>query len=312
MSGTCSQGHCNWPETECARGETNIAKCPHWSQQQAPVNSKTPKPKGNDFPWTGNTLGTDDLSWVSARRRPKLYAPIGAQNAGKTTFLLAAYLGICRGHGFGDLEFAGSYTLGGWEHLAAYARYQPTGVGPSFPPHTPLTATSAPGLLHLSLRHKQGGLDDLALADAPGEWFTSWAVDEETPFTGARWLVDRADGFIFFVDTDALHGAERGAARDKIYKLAQRLAPHLGLRPVAILWTKSDVEISAAMKEQVNERLSTIFPAARSFSASVKSAGPEKEFIQVLEWLLQQNGPPIRPALELDQLGDRFFSYRGH
>jgi len=312
MGGACTQDHCHAPDTECARGEKSIAKCSHFGKQVVPDKQKVTRPTGNDFPWSGNTLGTDDLSWVCARQRPRLYTPVGAQNSGKTTFLLATYLGLSRGHTFGETEFAGSYSLGGWEHLAAYARYQPTGVGPSFPPHTPLTSTSAPGLLHLAVRHKAGDLDDLALADAPGEWFTSWAVDEETPYTGARWLVDRTDGFIFFVDSEALQGEERGAARDKLYKLAQRLAVYRKSRPIAILWTKSDIEISTAMKEQVAARLNDIFPGASSFSASVKSASPEGEFIQVLHWLIQQSGSLHRRALTLEQAGDLFLNYRGH
>ena len=85
-TGTCNHPHC-YPDTGCALGE-RLHECPHFTaaggkKDQAPV----PTVEGDGVPWTGSAFGVDDIAWAASRSRPALYAPIGAHNAGKTTFL---------------------------------------------------------------------------------------------------------------------------------------------------------------------------------------------------------------------------------
>jgi hypothetical protein len=226
----------------------------------------------------------------------------------------AIYLRLSAGFKLGQEQFAGSYTIGGWENLAAYMRYAPEGLGPQFPPHTSNIANRVPGLLHLALRSRDGVLRDIILADPPGEWFSNWATNvEHADAEGARWLAQHSDGFILFVDSEELAGSERGAARDDLFKLAQRLADHADGRPVALLWSKSDYEVRPVMREQVEERLSSLFPRAKSFSTSVNNGETAEQFLSVPSWLLdQEHGRAhvsIVPPVYSD---DPFSAFRGN
>lgn len=315
----CKHGRCYVPERECAHGETDYWKdCPYFvSDNEEKVDSK-PLEGATDFPWTGNTFGIDDVGWLTARGRPRLVAPVGAHNAGKTTFLVSLYLGLCRGLSVDGYQMAGSFTLGGWENMAAYLRYKPDGIGPTFPPHTPTTAKTAPGLLHIATRDSDFRLHDFLLADSPGEWFHRWAINQaDESARGARWVAKHADGFMFFIDCDALTGTNRGVARDDLFKLALRLAGHIGTRPIAIVWAKHDVVVSDAIREQVETRLRQHFPTAKNFTVSAKSppadTDPARPFLDVLSWIVAQREiitpspalPPLRPQ-------DPFLAFRGH
>jgi hypothetical protein len=215
-------------------------------------------------------------------------------------------------------QFCSSFTLGGWEGLAAYMRYRPEGVGPQFPPHTANTGQRVPGLLHLAQRRADGVLLDALLTDAPGEWFNKWATNEtEDGAEGARWVAEHADAFLLFADSDELSGEKRGEARDELFKLAQRLAQHLNRRPIAIVWSKTDVEVQPLLREQIEKRLKLLFPTAPSFSVSVRkkrehSGDAAKEYLAVVSWLLAERIPAMTGAvLPVSRQDDPFFVYRG-
>jgi hypothetical protein len=316
-SSQCKLSHCHVPETPCDRGEHNYwTDCPNFMKSQGLEASPGAPEQITEFPWTGNTFGLDELAWLAARGRPRIFAPVGAYNTGKTTFLIALYLGLCRGVRLAEHHFAGSYTLGGWENLAHYLRYPPQGVGPGFPPHTPVAAKAAPGLLHCALR-RDGRLLDVLLSDAPGEWFTNWSVNvAHTEAVGARWIAKHADGFLLFVDCDALAGSDRGVARDGLFKLGQRVAGCVQKRPVAVVWAKSDVKLSPTMREQVETRLKQLFPTAQHFATSVKQSSLDIDttapFLDVLAWLLSQR-EPVHDVSELSvkHSDDPFLAFRG-
>jgi hypothetical protein len=316
-SSQCRLSYCHVPDTPCDRGEYNYRKdCPHFVRSDSPEAVPEMAEQITEFPWTGNTLGLDELGWLAACGRPRIFAPVGAHNAGKTTFLIALYLGLSRGVRLTEQQFTGSYTFGGWENLAHYLRYPPQGIGPGFPPHTPVASKTAPGLLHFALR-RNGRLLDILLSDAPGEWFTNWSVNVAHPeAAGARWIARHADGFLLFVDCDVLAGSDRGVARDGLFRLAQRLAACTQKCPVAVVWAKSDIQLSPTMREQVEMRLKQLFPTAQHFATSVKQSSRDidtaEPFFDVLEWLLSQRDPTHDvPELSVKRSEDPFLAFRG-
>jgi pimeloyl-ACP methyl ester carboxylesterase len=197
-------------------------------------------------------------------------------------------------------------------------RYKPDGLGPGFPPHTPTTLRSAPGLLHVAARDAHQCANDFLFADAPGEWFRAWAINQGQPgASGARWITEHADCFIIFADSDALSGADRGNARDDLFKLALRLSSHIGTRPVAVVWSKHDKVVPPSMREQIDTRLAEYFPGAKIFNVSAvppaSPTEPAEQFIAVLRWLLAQ--PQTTPGaicVSTNRPAEPFFAFRGH
>lgn len=313
---TCSHPRCH-PDSGCAKGE-RVHECSHFLKNK---DEETAVPTGacdgEGVPWTGSAFGLDDITWLASRQRPLLFAPIGAHNAGKSTYLASLYIGLCRGVLPAQHRFTGSFTYGGWEKLAAYVRHAPHGIGPGFPPHTPVTENRLPGWLHLGFRSASGEVRDVLLADTPGEWFSRWAmrpVDDGA--SGARWISRHADGFLFFVDSAGLVGPDRRIVADKMEFLAQRLAGILAGRPVVIVWAKADQEVRGELRSDVEASLDNAFPGAMVFQTSVYS-GPDNEeptrpFWNPIEWLLLREVPvspleipsPLNPA-------DAFLAFRG-
>ncbi len=115
-------------------------------------------------------MGESDLNFVSGRVKPITVGIVGPESAGKTTILGSFYLLLGREALMTeDYVFSNSYTLMGWEAVAASMRWKPGPMSPRFPPHTPSGEARAPGTLHLAFRRKDGPLRDLLFADAPGE-----------------------------------------------------------------------------------------------------------------------------------------------
>lgn len=315
---SCPFPHCHVPSGVCAYGELDYrTTCKFFGGEGAKPAEEIPADPVTEFPWTGGAFGLDDLEWLVARGRPLLLAPVGAHNAGKTTFLTANYLGLCHGLGFEQHEFSGSFTLGAWENLAGYMRYAPEGIGPQFPPHTANTGERVSGLLHFAVRRRDGALVDMLLADAPGEWFNKWATHtSHEEAAGARWIAKHADGFMLFVDSEELAGANRGVARDDLFKLAQRLEEHLEGRPLAVVWSKSDWVVRPTIKAQVENRLKQLFPSAPVFTVTVRAdeTGEDaaSKYLEIISWLLrhQTKGPTMpSPAVLRDTVP--FLAFRG-
>lgn len=275
----CTRGTCFVPDTGCDFGHTDLSQCPVWRGQAA---ARSAEPVGTDevlLPWSGSALGLADLGFISGRGRPFVVGIAGSQNAGKTTLLGAWYLLLGRGAAsVANRQFAGSYSISGWEAVSGSLRWKP-GQPPSFPPHTTSRSGRAPGLLHLSFwdDRDQRSLDYL-FADAPGEWFQRWAINRDSvEGTGARWIADRADVFLIIADREALSGESMGSARNALRLLARRLADERRGRPVALVWTKSDVAVSPEMEQAVRKSVMDVMPKTVEFSVSVVSSGTEAD-----------------------------------
>jgi len=313
---TCTQSHC-YPESGCKLGGL-VHECPH-SIKNADEKGEAPSaiPDGDGVPWTGSSFGVDDIAWLASRQRPLLYAPVGANNVGKTTFLASLYVGLCRGVLPAKHQFTGSFTFGGWEKLAAYVRYAPDGIGPGFPPHTPITENRLPGWLHVGFRSANGQIRDVLLADTPGEWFSRWAVHAESASAlGARWVARHADGFLFFVDSDGLSGPDRRNVIQNTELLAERLSGVLAGRPVCVVWSKSDKEIRHQIRSDVETALKKALPNAENFQTSVHpvtiDTEPTRPFWNPIEWLLLRESQviPLPIAASVDSKNP-FLAFRG-
>ena len=160
---------------------------------------------------------------------------------------------------------------------------------------TSSTTARNPGLLKQDHDHRT----DYVITDAPGEWFRKWAVGRDAPEAeGARWAAEHADAFVLVADRDALAGPHMGTARSGIQLLARRLAHELRGRPVALVWTKSDVSISYEMEEAVRSAVLKLMPKAPEFSVTIMPNPDETDnvqgFLDLLRWVLNIRRPTIR------------------
>lgn len=265
------------------------------------------------MPWTGNALGLTNLPFITTRGNPRIVAIAGAAGTGKTTILSAFYLLLARGElAMSADRFAGSYTLGGWENIAHTLRWANDG-GPRFPPHTPSGAGRAPGLLHLAFRNEATNIQDVLFADAPGEWFRSWAIQRDAPEAeGARWLATNADVFLLVADCEALSGPELGTARQQFQAVAQRLATEARGRPTALVWTKADKNVRSEVATTVTNTVQRHFGDIPSFRVSVyptaEIAG-DVSFAPLFAWALESQPRAIPPVIEAPATSDPFVAY---
>lgn len=158
------------------------------------------------IPWSGLALGSGDLPAVAALGNVRIVAMVGLHNSGKTTALAASIIARRRGSTTNG-AFAGSYTLLGWQQIARHLQWQPYGTG--FPPHTTSADQRLPAFLHTALLPDDGYLTHALYSDVPGEWFRDWAIDANA-VEGVSWLVQRADSFVLFADSESLAGPKRG------------------------------------------------------------------------------------------------------
>ncbi len=328
---SCARSNCFAPETPCNLG-SSLEHCEFFRQEAAPQQSGRASAPGEHartldeseakqgrstlqlaaqttVPWTANSLGSIDLEFVAARSKPRLIGLVGNQNAGKTTLLTVLYLLIQQGKAPMGRQFAGSFTLGGWEALAHHLRWS-AGQPPRFPPHTPRGMRRMPGLLHLAFRsngpllrsHLNSGLEDVLLTDPPGEWFGSWSVDANAaPAEGARWIATNAESFAFLVDSEALAGPTRGQAREQLLRLVQRLAPYVQDRRVAVIWSKADIEVREAIRSTLTTAFDHYLPGNRTYEVQVPLSdvastspmdnesreGSSAAILDLMSWLLE-------------------------
>ena len=263
------------------------------------------------MPWSGSALGLVDLANLVPRGRPIVIGVVGAHDSGKTTLLTGSYLQLLRGRTLGNAHFAGSRSLGAWESLAAWMRFDDAARPPSFPPHTPRGTTRVPGLLHLALRGHAGEHRDLLLTDAPGEWFTRWATREQAPdAAGARWVAQHADAFLVLADCQRLVGPERGAARQVVRELIERLGHRAGHRPTVLVWSKDDYQPLGAAREAIRAALRESLPHATE--ASTSASRPASLLSPLEEALRTAWSPPAAAPIEEPVVGHLpFAAFRG-
>jgi hypothetical protein len=322
MDNKCPSPNCWVPEPEmfCNLGETDLSKCPNWRKRAKDAVRPVSTITENLLPWTGNSFGTVDLEFIAARSNPTLIGVVGAHNAGKTTLLAVIYLLLARGHRLDNRIFAGSYTLGGWEHLAHWLRWQPSSA-PAFPPHTPRTAGRVPGLLHIALRDEERLLQDLLLTDAPGEWFERWAVDRNaSDGEGARWINRFSNSFMFLIDCDALSspGPGRGTAELQTGLMLERLGEDLEHRKVAVVWAKSDKQVPVGARQRLTAKFARYLHEYKEFEITVQQHPRHDDdgyrvFIDIMSWLIHKERPepPSSLLLEITHPDDYFLAFRG-
>lgn len=316
MSEHCSNPNCYAHEGEaCALGFSDFRKCQNWRTKKTEDSISAKEEEISSIkarvPWSGSVLGLADLSALLPRARSIVVGVLGSFDAGKTTILTGSYLQILRGQPLAGAGFAGSRTLGAWESLASFTRFDDPLDSPTFPPHTPRGTSRVPGLLHFSLREPQGNLHDVLLTDAPGEWFSSWAVNENSPESaGAQWVVRSSDTFLIVADCDRLSGQKRGQARSEIRQLIERLSNHVANRPTVLVWAKSDKQPKEGIKRQIVEALHKNIPHAKQIETTIEKPESLKTAIEMaieLSWLSTKPTPIIEPVLSHSP----FESFRG-
>ena len=312
----CPRESC-WPDVGCSLGHLNLSECPALKADSTAKREDPGAAKAVAVPWSGGVLGLTDLGFVAGRTKPLVLAIVGPQNAGKTTLLGAWYLLLGRGsRPDSRLRFSGSRSLTGWEIVASSLRWEPGPVPPAFPPHTSSSSARIPGLLHLAFTQDQQSRRDYVMTDAPGEWFRKWAVNRDAADAGgARWVAEHADAFVLVADREALAGPEKGTARSGIRLLARRLAAELRGRPVAFVWTKSDIPIATEMEDAVRGAVRRVIPGAVEFAVSIKPNPDGTEnvqgFLDLLRWTMSVRRPTVRlPEATVGSL-DPVFRFSG-
>lgn len=307
MSGRCSQAACIAPdEVGCLVGESSPHHCKHWQQNhdaELPDSTGSVDEEGSRLSWTGNALGSLDIGFLAGRARTRLVGLFGAADSGKTSLLGAWYLLLGRDVGPDGISFAGSLTLEGWENIAGSLRWN-TRHGPAFPPHTSSGTGRHPGLLHLDLQMHEVRRDTL-FSDAPGEWFSRWAVRRDAEdATGALWLSEASDVLIVVADSDALAGPSLGVARTNLVALLRRVGAERRGRPVALVWTKCDVKVDEQMRQAVTQAADLALGSYRTFSVSMHSAPGQEPYnrgqglIELFEWALSVKEMPFHKSVE--------------
>ena len=299
----CPRATCYSPEVACDLGHRDYTCCPSWKTKGPSKQDVQQASESIAMPWSGNSLGLTDLSFVAGRGKPYVLAIVGPENAGKTTLLAAWYLLLGRGLRTADgLRFSGSYSLTGWENIANFLRWSPGPLKPTFPPHTTTAGGRMPGLLHFGFTSDDGLRQDYVMTDAPGLWFQKWGINRDAhDAEGARWVAEHADAFLLIADCEALAGSTMGKARGNIQTLARRLGSERRDRPVAFVWAKTDVDISRETEEVVRDSILKQMPDAREFRISILSACDEAKVngqghLDLLQWALNtQRNPVVLP-----------------
>lgn len=271
MTWKCSNENC-FPDTTCALGHLDRRDCEHWQKESGEVDQATELSDlpTSDIPWNGYALGTSDLAILSGRGQPVVVGLVGAPDSGKTSLLAFFYMWLLKYGSIDGWDFAGSWTLGGWESVVQYCRWagEPP---PSFPPHTS-SAGRHPGVLHVTLRQRESGaFRDVLFTDAPGEWFTQWArVPADPTAIGARWVINHANVLMLLIDSAALADTEklpqsRRATRD----LIERVGAEKGKCPVMVIWTKDDIRVPEAIRDRLSRACEQFLPNAHSWRTTV-------------------------------------------
>jgi hypothetical protein len=295
VSRQCSHPGCLAPdELGCQVGESSLQQCKFWlSSRDAQEQAAAAEPDdGARLPWTGNAMGAGAIGFLSGATRTRLVGVFGVAGSGKTSLLGAWYLLIGRGIGPKGISFAGSLTLEGWENIAGNLRW--TGAhGPSFPPHTSSGSGRHPGLLHLDLQ-VEDGRHDLLFADAPGEWFSRWSVRREgQDAVGAAWVSGAADVLLVIADSEELAGQRLGTARASLQSLLRRVGAERRGRPVALVWTKCDVQVDEQMRTAVKNAADLALGTYETFSVSMHAAPGQEPYnhgqglLELLDWIVR-------------------------
>lgn len=262
------------------------------------------RPPVNELPgislYPGIELGLDDMAVLMSEEPSELIAILGAQDTGKTLYLVALYL-ICacgQAQDFG-YEFAGSLTLPGFEDRArASRRWQMDKVPTQMSAHTRVGDSRGPGFMHLDLLHiETSSLRRLLLSDLPGEW-TSQLIDsahvsERLSFLG------RADVICLMIEGASLVGPARHSEVEKQRMLIDRVTAITAPtgRKMAIIATKGDIinlEQPPALQEIAEYAKAAGFETTAMTIASVSSQKEIDSGAGIFESLMWMLSPAER------------------
>ena len=287
----------------CTLGHMRREYCAEWQGTGKVTDAVLPETAQTLLPWSGAAMGAADLNFLTGVAKPTAVAIVGPESAGKTTILGAFYQLLYQGKLTTDQHcFSNSYTLTGWEAVASNLRWKPD-TPPTFPPHTPSTEARAPGMLHLGFRRPGGTQHDYIFTDAPGEWFQKWAINESAlDAQGANWIAQHADVILLIADRGALSGSRLGTARNDFQMLAQRTLANARGRPIALVWTKGDIDVKPLMESKIRGMLASAVPAVTEFTVSVQWPEDDRAancFRQLFDWIVATKRPRVvLPATE--------------
>jgi hypothetical protein len=317
MTGNCKIAECPAPELKCHLGADDYATCANFTASSAERNVKKENGviKKSNIGWSGHALATDELSIVTGRSSPVLIGIMGKADAGKTTYLAMLFTLLLNGGKFQGYEFAGSKTVLSWDELHHRLKLKKGNV--PFPQPTPVSYNR---VYHLALRDNNKTLKDVLFADASGEVFSLWSVNRnDENAENARWIYSHSNGFMLFIDCEALI-SEKNAAKKEILLLARQLTHDLKGRPVIAVWSKADKknQILSAIHESLKKELEGLFPNYKDIDISnFLEPGPDelvhKNNLAALDWLLQQILLPSNVQMEANRQNsdDSFINYQG-
>jgi Double-GTPase 2 len=312
MNLNCKHEHC-YKDTSCALGHIDKTNCEHWSKivQKDVILPEISIPIGN-IPWNGYALPPSDLSILGGRGSPFVIGLIGPPDSGKTSLLTYVYMWILKTGRLEDWQFAGSWTLGGWESVVSKCRW--TGEPPpTFPPHTS-SAGRRPGFLHITFRDPRGRLRDVIFTDAPGEWFTLWSkTPEGSEAVGARWVIEHSDALLLLIDSAALADVQklpntRRVTRNLIERVGAVVNPQFQL---TIVWTKDDVSIPPVSLENLQKSCDDFLPNTNVCRTTITK--PEtivQCFVDILS--VADKSIPRNNLVEPRLSNDPFLAFRGN
>lgn len=315
----CSKEGCYAPDDFCLELAGPLhEQCQYFEKiGAAEAPAKTAKKSATSIPWTGEWLRPEQLDLLTHRGTPKIIGLIGSSGAGKTTYLAMLYSLLFNGKRIENWDFAGSYTLNGWELQAKMLQVQEDGTVRN-PDATP-SDKDFYSLYHFALRH-DSFLHDILFADSSGEVFSKWADNVNDPAAeNARWIYENAHAFLLFVDCEAIIN-QRGRAGRDIIQLAEQVKSGLRGRPVVIVWSKADLaeQMRENIVEIIKRSLAENFPGAVSLEISNYSKSDSDQLchinnVGVTKAVLDQlaNPQPLHIAPATIQTDDFFFLYRG-
>jgi hypothetical protein len=318
MSGKCKIAECGAPEVPCHNGCEDYRTCPNFisdtvDKKKSKGKVKIEKKKSN-LNWTGQAFFLNDIAIVSSRTSPILIGIVGKADAGKTTFLAMVYTLLLNGKRLKEYDFAGTKTILGWDELHHRLRLKQGGV-----PFPPPTSVSSSRLYHFALRNKEQQLKDVLFTDASGEVFSMWSINREDENAEyARWIYANSNGFMLFIDCEALIEQKNLAKRD-IMLIARQLSHDLRNRPIIAVWSKSDKkdEVISVIKDSLKSELENLFLNYHEIEISnFLEPGPDelvhKNNLSAIDWLLTRIMVPSNPDLTLNEVisDDLFINFK--